>query len=239
MKRHPTRFQGFAAITCNDVVAATTELERCMTQLQFSGWLTHSSFGKNDYLDAKKYWPLLEAAEHLNCPIYLHPTIPLMTEFTEYGFALAGPALGFQFDTALCLMRMIYAGVFNEFPNLKIILGHLGETLPMLMPDRIDYVYKNKGIAHNAQFIKTRPKLNKLPSEIIQDNVYMTTSGRFSKPTLDFTLQILGEDKIMFASDYPYENLMDSVEFIEQCQYSKKTLEKIFFKNADLLGIKS
>jgi predicted TIM-barrel fold metal-dependent hydrolase len=239
MKRHPTRFQGFAAIACNDVVAATTELERCMTQLKFSGWLTHSSFGKNDYLDAKKYWPLLEAAEQLNCPIYLHPTIPLMKEFTEYGFALAGPALGFQFDTALCLMRMIYAGVFNEFPNLKIILGHLGETLPMLMPDRIDYVYKNKGIAHNAQFIKTRPKLNKLPSEIIQDNVYMTTSGRFSKPTLDFTLEILGEDRIMFASDYPYENLMDSVEFIEQCQYSKQRLEKIFFKNAMLLGIKS
>lgn len=238
MKRHAGRFQGFAAIAVNDIVAATTELERCINQLHFCGWLTHSNFGKHDYLDAKKYWPLLEIAENSNIPIYIHPTVPLMKEFNEYNFVLSGPPLGFQFDVALCLMRMIYAGVFDEFPNLRIILGHLGESLPILMPDRIDWAYKNKGVANNAQFIKSRPKLKKTPSEVMQDNVYITTSGRFSKPALDYVMGIFGENKIMFASDYPYENLLDSVEFIQHCGYSKQTMENIYFKNAKSLGIK-
>ena len=238
MKRHPGRFQGFAAVAVHDTVAATKELERCIDKLHFCGWLTHSNFGKMDYLDAKKYWPLLEIAEHFNIPIYIHPTVPLMEEFTQYNFVLSGPPLGFQFDTALCLMRMIYAGVFNEFPKLRVILGHLGEALPILMPDRLDWAYKNKGIANNAQFIKTRPRLKKTPSEVINENVYITTSGRFSKPALDYTMSILGEDRIMFASDYPYENLLDSVQFIENCGYSKQITENIFFKNAALLGIK-
>ncbi|MFA5960484.1 MAG: amidohydrolase family protein [Tatlockia sp.] len=236
-QNYPNRFKGFATIAIGDIPAATCELERCIQDLKFVGWLTHSNFGKQNYLDAKKYWPLFEIAEAMNIPIYIHPTIPLMTEFTEYGFSLAGPPMGFQFDTALCLLRMIYNGVFNQFPKLKIILGHLGEALPILMPDRIDWAYKNKGIANNTYFAQSRPRLNKTPSEIILDNVYMTTSGRFSKAALDFTLNLMGKNRVLFASDYPYENLQDSVQFIDGCGYSETIRKQIYYSNAQALGI--
>ena len=133
IKNYPTRFMGFASISPYDPKKSVNELERAITKLGFVGWLAHSNFGKDQYFDNKKYWPLLEAAESLNIPIYIHPTTPLMDEFGKYGFALGGPPLGFQFDVALCLLRMIYAGVFDQFPKLNIILGHMGETIPFLI----------------------------------------------------------------------------------------------------------
>jgi predicted TIM-barrel fold metal-dependent hydrolase len=100
IKKYPTRFRGFATIALYSSKNAIKELERAITQLGFVGWLAHSNFGEGKYFDDKQYWPLLEAAENLNTPIYLHPTTPLMKEFGKYGFALGGPPLGFQFDTA-------------------------------------------------------------------------------------------------------------------------------------------
>jgi predicted TIM-barrel fold metal-dependent hydrolase len=237
IKKHPTRFMGFATISPYKVEDSVKELERAIRQLKFVGWLAHSNFGHDMYFDDKKYWPLLEAAEGLNIPIYLHPTTPLTKDYGVYGFALAGPPMGFQFDAALCLLRMIYAGVFDRFPKLKIILGHLGEAIPFLIPDRIDWAYTNPNISIIPGFIKQRPKINKTPSEIIKDNVYVTTSGRFSAITLDFVIKIMGEDKVMLATDYPYENLDQSMNFIRTCNFSKSLMEKICFFNAKNLGI--
>lgn len=237
IKKHPTRFLGFAAIAPYDIKSAVNELDRAITQLGFIGWLAHSNFGENQYLDNKKYWPLLEAAEGLNIPLYLHPTCPLMKEFGTYGFSLGGPPLGFQSDVALCLLRMIYAGVFDQFPRLKIILGHMGETLPFLMPERIDWSYVNPQISTVAGFIKERPAIKKTPSQVIQENIYLTTSGRFSKPLLDYCLTVMGEDHIMLATDYPYENLNQSMDFIRKCGLSDKILQKICYQNANQLGI--
>lgn len=238
IKKYPTRFMGFAAISPYNTQDAINELERAVNQLGFVGWLAHSNFGEGNYLDNRKYWPLLEAAENLNIPIYLHPTTPLMKEFGTYGFALGGPPLGFQFDAALCLMRMIYAGVFDHFPKLTIILGHMGETLPFLIPDRIDWAYSNPSISKLKGFIQERPNIKRTPSQVISENVYVTTSGRFSQPLLEYTLKVMGEDKIMLATDYPYENLKQSMDFIRDCDLSKKTLQKICSLNANRLGIK-
>lgn len=237
IQKHPDRFMGFAAVSPYTVDASVKELERAINQLGFVGWLAHSNFGENHYLDDKMYWPLLEAAEALAIPIYLHPTTPLNKEFGKYGFSLAGPALGFQFDTSLCLMRMIYAGVFDAFPKLNIILGHLGETLPFLVPDRIDWPYSNPNISVLPGFIAQRPKIKKTPSEVILDNVYITTSGRFSKHALEFVLNVMGDDHVMLATDYPYESLNQSMEFIRGCGLPEKTLQKICSGNAKKLGI--
>ena len=238
IKKHPDRFMGFATISPYDVPQSVKELERAISQLGFVGWLAHSNFGKDKYLDDQQYWPLLEAVESLNIPIYLHPTAPLMKEFGKYGFSLAGPALGFQFDASLCLMRMIYAGVFDKFPNLKIILGHLGETIPFLIPDRIDWPYVNPNISILSGFIKERPNIKKTPSEVILDNVYITTSGRFSKTVLDFVIKVMGENHIMLATDHPYEDLAQSMHFIRNSDLPVQILEKICFGNAADLGIK-
>lgn len=237
IKKHPTRFMGFATVSPYSVQKSVKELERAVSKLGFVGWLTHSNFGDNLYLDDQEYWPLLEAAEALNIPIYLHPTTPLANEYGKYGFSLAGPALGFQFETALCLLRMIYAGVFDKFPKLKIILGHLGETIPFLVPDRIDWAYRNPNISVLPGFIKERPPIKKIPSEVIRDNVFVTTSGRFSKTTLQFVIDVMGEDHVMLATDYPYENLQQSMDFIRECQLPETTLKKICFQNALRLGI--
>jgi len=228
---------GFAAISPYNVARSVNELERAIKKLGFVGWLAHSNFGKNNYFDDKKYWPLLEAAEALGIPIYIHPTTPLMNEFGKFGFALAGPPLGFQFDASLCLLRMIYAGVFDQFPKLTIILGHLGETIPFLVPDRIDWAYSNPTISKLPGFIKERPVIKKTPSEVILENVYVTTSGRFSKTTLEFTIKIMGEDRVMLATDYPYEDLEQSMNFIRECKLPATVFKKICSENAGKLGI--
>jgi len=238
MKRYPTRFMGFAAISPYHPQLAVNELERAILKLGFVGWLAHANFGPSDYLDNKKYWPLLEAAEHLNIPIYLHPTTPLTKEYGKYGFALGGPPLGFQFETALCLLRMIYAGVFDQFPKLQIILGHMGETLPFLIPDRIDWAYSNPNISKLKGFIKERPHIKRTPSQVIMENIYVTTSGRFSKPLLNYTLEVMGEDRVMLATDYPYENLIQGLAFIRECNLPQQVFDKICSKNAQQLGIK-
>lgn len=236
-KRHPNRFMGFAALSPYDVPRSVKELARCIQQLGFVGWLAHSNFGFQHQLDAKVYWPLLEAAESLNIPIYLHPTIPLTPEFGDYGFALAGPPLGFQVDVALCLLRMIYAGVFDEFPNLKIMLGHMGETIPFLFPERMDWAYANPNLSHLQGFIQTRPKLKRLPSEVIRQNVYVTTSGRFSKPLLNYVIEVLGIDRVLLATDYPYENVEQSMAFLRNSGLEKHCLDQIMYLNANRLGI--
>ena len=237
-KKHPKRFLGFATISPYNVPSAVKELERCISQLGFVGWLAHSNFGQDNYFDDQKYWPLFEAAQSLNIPIYLHPTTPLMKEFGKFGFALGGPPLGFQFDAALCLLRMIYAGVFDQFPKLTIILGHMGETLPFLMPERLDWAYANPNISTLPGFIAQRPAIKKTPNEVMRDNVYVTTSGRFSKSLMEYTLKIMGEDRIMLATDYPYEDLNQSMNFIRGCGLSASVLEKICCGNAEKLGIR-
>jgi hypothetical protein len=177
----------------------------------------------------KNTGPELEAAEGLNVPIYIHPTVPTMRKFGAYGFALAGSALGFQFDTALCVMRMILAGVFDQFPNLQIIIGHLGETLPFLM-ERLDHMYRAPNL------IPYRPRIKRVPSYILQQNIYVTTSGRFYTPALDYTIKTLGEDRILFATYYPMESMEEGVEFIMESDLPLATKEKIFSGNARRLG---
>ena len=237
VKQHPDRFMGFAAISPYEVNKSVKELERAITKLGFVGWLAHSNFGEEQYLDDKKYWPLLEAAEALNIPIYLHPTTPLMKESGKYGFALGGPPLGFQFDAALCILRMIYAGVFDKFPKLTVILGHMGETLPFLMPERIDWAYANPNISKLPGFIKERPAIKRTQSQVMLENMYVTTSGRFSKPLLEYVLKVMGEDRVMLATDYPYESLEQSMNFIRGCGLPDKTFQKICSGNAARLGI--
>ncbi|KTC66752.1 5-carboxyvanillate decarboxylase [Legionella birminghamensis] len=237
VQKNPSRFMGFATIAPYQPELGVKELERAINQLGFAGWLAHSNFGDGNYLDDRKYWPLLEAAESLNIPVYLHPTTPLTKEFGKYGFSLGGPPLGFQVDAALCLLRMIYAGVFDQFPKLTIILGHMGEMLPFLIPDRIDWAYASPSISTLEGFIKKRPAIKRTPAQVIMDNVYVTTSGRFSKPLLDYTLKVMGEDKLMLATDYPYENLKQSMDFIRGCGLPEALLEKICSGNARRLGI--
>ncbi|NNM60530.1 MAG: amidohydrolase, partial [Legionellales bacterium] len=231
IKQYPARFNGFATLAPQDAKQAVKELQYCINELGFFGWLTHSNYGKNKYLDDKEYWPILEAAEAMNVPIYLHPFIPAMDPFYKYGFTLAGPPLGFQFETAMCLFRMILGGVFDEFPRLRIMMGHLGETMPFLM-ERLDFTFVKPWFNK-----KDRPQLKRIPSQVLRENIYVTVSGRYYEPALRYTLEAMGSDHVLFASDYPYETLEEGVEFITNANISSDDRNKIFNGNAKTFGI--
>jgi predicted TIM-barrel fold metal-dependent hydrolase len=230
IKKFPDRFMGYAALATGNPDEAADELERCVKELGFKGWNTHSNYG-DTYLDDKKYLPIFEKAEKLNVPIYVHPTVPAIAQLKGYGFPLAGAPFGFGLETALCMMRLIYSGVFDRYPTLKIILGHLGEGLPFLMK-RIDWAYVRP---FDPQ---ARPKLLKKPSEYLKNNVFVTTSGNYFQPAFMCTYEAMGIDRILLGTDYPYEDPEECIQFLEGLPLSQKDKEKIFSINAGQFGIR-
>jgi predicted TIM-barrel fold metal-dependent hydrolase len=221
IRKYPDRFVGFAA----------NELERAVKELNLKGWKTHSNYGEN-YLDDKKYWPILERAEKLGVPIYLHPSYPSIPQLkTSYGWALSGAPFGFGIETSICMMRLVLSGVFDKFPGLEVILGHLGEGLPFLLA-RMDYPYVIPWFDPRA-----RPKLERKPSDYFKNNVFVTTSGNYYKPAFECTYEAMGPERILLGSDYPYEDPKNCMEFLEGLPLSKKDREKIYHGNASQLGI--
>jgi predicted TIM-barrel fold metal-dependent hydrolase len=228
--KYPDRLKGYAALAPKAPEDAADELERSVKELGLIGWNTHSNYG-DSYLDEEKYWPIIERAEKLDVPIYLHPTVPAtIPQIGNYGFPLAGAPFGFGIDTAMCMMRLIYSGVFDKYPNLKIILGHLGEVLPFLLK-RIDWAYVRPFDP------SLRPNLSKKPSEYLQNNVFLTTSGNYYEPAFMCTLAAFGIDRILLGTDFPYEDQNECLDFLDQLPISEKDKEKVYSGNAAQLGL--
>ena len=226
--RHPTRFAGLATVAPQHPRGAVEELQRAAGRLDMRGLLINShTFG--EYLDDRKYWPILEAAEALDLPLYLHPREPapsMVAPFLDYGLYFAG--WGFAVETGLHAMRLIMAGVFDRFPRLKIILGHMGEGIPYWL-SRIDnrYLLQVK--------IGAVEPLQRLPSEYFRENFLITTSGVMSASVLTLCLAELGAERILFAADYPYESVEDSVRFMDEVAIDAATRQAIYAGNAQRL----
>jgi len=225
-KDHPKRFAGFACLAPQDPKQAADELERAVKDLGFKGAVINSHT-KGEYLDNKKYWVIFEQAQKLNVPIYLHPRGPspdMMKPFIGYPM-LDSAMWGFGAEAGLHALRLIMSGLFDEFPRLKIILGHLGETIPFVLA-RID----NRWSALPF-FVKN---LKKLPGQYFRDNFLVTTSGMNEDPaTLIATISILGADRILFATDYPLEEAEQAVSFIDNVPISDQDKAKICHLNAE------
>lgn len=228
IRRHPNRYKGYAALAPKNPGAAADELERAVKDLGFVGWNTHSNYG-DSYLDEKKYWPILERAERLGVPIYIHPTVPAIPQARTYGFAMGGAPFGFGMEAALCMMRLIFSGALEQFPRLKVILGHLGETLPFLMR-RIDWAYERP----LPPVFRTLPKR---PSEYVRGNVFVTTSGNYYEPAFMCTLQAMGIDRILLGMDYPYDDPHDSLNFLESLPLPESDKRRIYSENAHQIGV--
>lgn len=229
IRKHPDRLMGFASLAPKLPGAAADELERAVKELGLKGWKTNSNFG-DSYLDDEEYWPILARAEKLDVPIYLHPATPAIPQMRKYGFELAGPVFGFGAETLLCLMRLILSGAFERFPGLKIVIGHLGEGLPFIL-ERIDFF-------HGKPFVlPAKSKISKRPSEYVKKNVLVTTSGNYLEPAFMCTYQTLGIDRILLATDYPYENSKECVHFLEELPLSQEERDQIYSLNAKRLGI--
>jgi predicted TIM-barrel fold metal-dependent hydrolase len=153
----------------------------------------------------------------------------MVEPYTTHGLLAA--LWGFSVDTGLHAMRLIMSGVFDRYPNLKIVLGHMGEGIPYWFW-RIDNMYK-KFTAMGAGHVIGINSLKKLPSEYFRENFYITTSGMNCHDSLEFGIKVMGSDRIMFAIDFPYESSSDSVRFLDSAPISKEDKEKIAYKNAE------
>jgi predicted TIM-barrel fold metal-dependent hydrolase len=232
LKKHPTRYAGFATISSYDPVAAAKELERAVKDLGMKGAMIPSSIGPGEWWDNDKYWIIFEKAAKLGVPVYIHPTyvnMDMVKAFMPYPHICG--ALGvFPADTGLAAMRMICSGIFDKYPGFNLILGHLGEALPYWLW-RIDNRWKKEHVTENP----LAKKLAHGPGYYIKNNIYCTTSGMAYQPALQCAILSMGIDRILFAVDYPWEPSNEMVEFLNALQINENDKEKIYHLNAEKL----
>ena len=232
VEKYPARFAGFAALPTGYPDKAVEELERMVRQRGFKGAVINGHH-RGRYLDDKFFWPIFECAEALKVPIYLHPTQPPkpVIETSYSGFSqivtemLAGPGWGWHIETAIHMIRLILGGVFDQYPNLQIVIGHMGEALPFML-QRLDVMPM------------AMTKLGRPISNYLRENVHYTFSGFNFTPTfLDLLLEV-GVDRIMFSADHPYASVEQARAFLNQLPVSTADRGRIAHGNAEqLLGI--
>ena len=227
-KAHPTRFSAFAALPTAVPEAAADELERCVEEHGFKGAMLHGLSG-GEFLDKPKFWPIYARAAALDVPIYLHPGLPDSRVMDAYyaDYAKDYPmvvraAWGYTVETATTAIRMVLSGVFDEHPNLKIILGHLGETLPFLVW-RIDQALKRPG---------AKPKSFR---DDFCKHFWITTSGNFSTPALLCCMQEMGIDRLLFSIDWPFVDNPPAIEWMQGLSLSDEDKAKMLSGNAKRL----
>ncbi|MBZ5579970.1 MAG: amidohydrolase family protein [Acidobacteriia bacterium] len=229
VRRHPGRFAGLAAIAPQNPAEAARELERGVKTLGLKGAIINSHT-QGEYLDDPKFWPIFEAAEALRVPVYIHPTTPppaMIGPFAECG--LAGAIFGFAVETGLHLLRLITSGVFDRFPALQIVAGHLGEALPFWM-FRIDFMHR--AMVANGRHPRIG-KLRKKPSDYLKENFYVTTSGMAWQPVILFAQSVLGVDRVLYAQDYPYQYVPEEVQVTDNLPISDADKQKLYQLNAE------
>jgi 5-carboxyvanillate decarboxylase len=233
VRRFPERLAGFAAIAPQNPEAAAEELERAVMKLGLKGAVVNGHI-RGEYLDDSKYWPIFERAQELDVPIYIHPKMPspdMIKPYMAYP-GLASAMLGFSAEASLHAMRLILSGVFDRYPGLKIILGHLGEALPFWLWRLDSRFEEEKSDPASAAFYKDH---RKSPGQCFKDNFYVTLSGMFWQPVLQFVCSVLGSGRIMFAADYPYESSRLASQFIESVEIGEDERANICHKNAEAI----
>ncbi len=226
IQKHPDRFTGLATIAVQDPPRAVKEIERAITKLKLNGIMINSHTN-GEYLSEPKYWPILEAIEDLNVALYIHPRAPIPLMAKAYRADHLEHAIwGYQAETGLHGLRLITGGVFDQFPKLQVVLGHMGEGIPYWLY-RLDFMYGRVKIDFG------RRKLKLTPSEYFKRNFYITTSGMNWEPTLKFCIEAVGADRIMWAIDYPYQDHPDAVEFMDAARISEKDKQAIYHGNAE------
>jgi 5-carboxyvanillate decarboxylase len=229
IRKHPDRFSGLTAVAPQDPEAAAKELERGVKMLGLKGAIINSHT-RGEYLDDSKFWPIFEAAEALNVPIYLHPNTPspqMIRPFLERG--LESAIFGFAVETGLHLLRIVVSGAFDRFPNLRIVVGHLGEGLPYWL-FRIDFMYQRMA---SSERYPGAPKLARKPSEYLKDNVWVTTSGMAWAPPILYAQQVLGVDRVLYAMDYPYQFVPEEVKVTDELPISDDDKKALYRSNAE------
>lgn len=225
VRRHPTRFAGLASFAPQDPAAAAREMERAIKELRLNGFIVNSHTD-NAYLDDQRFWPIFEAAEALGAPLYLHPRAPsdgMAAPFRDY--RLEGAVWGYGVETATHVVRLMFGGVFDRFPRLRLVIGHMGEALPFWL-SRLDFM--------GAPGARGAARKNALkPSEYFRRNIAITTSGVEDPLALRFCIDKIGVENIMWAIDHPFQPTEPAVAFIANARMSDAERESVAFRNAE------
>jgi 2,3-dihydroxybenzoate decarboxylase len=230
--KNPKRLKGFAALPLQDPQAAAQELTRCVKELGLCGALVNG-FSQIDevdsavYYDLPQYRPFWATVQELDVPFYLHPRAPLPSRRQAYeGHPwMVGSAWGFAAETSIHALRLMGSGLFDEYPRLKIILGHLGEGIPFNIW-RVD---------HRVQLNSAKPKA-KLPiGQYLRENFYITTSGNFHSETLADVIAEVGLDRVMYSADYPFEDMVEAKDWFDETALSAPDRARIARGNAEKL----
>jgi predicted TIM-barrel fold metal-dependent hydrolase len=239
MATYPGRFRAFATLPLQSPEASADELERAVRKDGFLGCLTNGIIGKK-FLDHPDFEPVLARAEALDVPIYIHPGLPPDEVFQIYysnmrpeyqakfqDQVLSISAYGWHQEVVTQCLRMITSGVFDRFPKLQIIVGHMGEGLP--------FFYKR--IVEKMGEV-TEDTLDRPFEQYFHDNFWFTTSAFFQDELLDLLLKYISVDRVMFATDYPFANMKEGTDWFRAVDLPRETKEKIAFRNAEkLFGI--
>jgi 2,3-dihydroxybenzoate decarboxylase len=230
--KYPKRLKGFAALPLQDPQAAAQELTRCVRELGFCGALVNgfSQIGETDsavFYDLPQYRPFWATVQELDVPFYLHPRSPLASRQQAYeGHPwFVGAAWGFAVETSIHALRLMASGLFDEYPKIRVILGHLGEGLPFNIW-RVD---------HRISRVTVPPKV-KLPlSQYLRENFYITTSGNFRTQALTDVILEVGADRVLYSVDYPFEDMVEAREWLDRAAISDPDRTKIACSNAQNL----
>jgi predicted TIM-barrel fold metal-dependent hydrolase len=240
VKANPDRFAAFAVLPVSDPASCADELTRCVKELGFVGALIDNHTKDGTYFDGEDYIPMFRAAQDLDVPIYLHPTWPypqLMSTLYTGNFSdgasrsISASGFGWHSDVATHVLRLFASGLFDTFPRLKIIIGHMGEMLPGML-ERIIRLSKRWG---------ERQRDFKM---VWDQNIWITTSGNWSVDPMATILRNTRLDRILFSVDYPFGKNEEGLWFMQELEKSglvdQKTLEDIAYRNAEsLLGVKA
>ena len=227
------RFTAFAHLPMTAPLAAADELERAVKEHDFRGAMIRG-LTQDQFLDHPQFAPIFERAEKLEVPIYLHPGLPPkgvadiyysgLPNYSGMAEALACYGWGWHSETALHVLRLLFSGIFDQYPKLKLIIGHMGEMLPMMMA-RSEKAFKPGNGGANQRTL----------SETFHQQVHITTSGFFTQPPLKIALDTFGIDNMMFSIDYPFSTNEMGIDFLNAIDLPDEQIEKIAHGNADKL----
>lgn len=226
VKKHPDRFFGTFCLPSPYIEESLEEIDRAVNVLGLKYWHTHSSY-VGCALDDEKFEPIFAKLSKLDIPFYVHPAYPSDPYLLDTGIAFASAGFGFAADTMKTTIRFILRGVFDRYPNLKMILGHMAEFYPYIL-DRMDNRFDNMKAMdpiHKKQHSFTYYFKNR--------NVFMTTSGIFDEDVVMFAIKKFGVDSVLFGTDYPCESFSGSRKFIDSLPISDEDKAKILYKNAE------
>jgi len=231
VRKRPDRFQAIAALPLQDPDLAAREMQRCVKDLGMRGALVNGFSQIGDakttaYLDEKQYWPFWQVVAELDVPFYLHPRNPLPQDSRIYkGHEwLLGPTWAFGQETAVHALRLMGSGLFDMYPNLQIILGHMGENLPY----GIWRVDNTNGWIPNRHHYPAKKKIG----YYFQNNFHITVSGNFNAQSLYCAMSVIGADRIMFSTDWPFENIDHAAIWFDAVPMSEDDRMKIGRTNA-------